>query len=92
MSLYGLLWGSLYSFICRWCLYLTGYTPMGLHGMLRDSFTFLYVDYVSTSQATHLWASTTCYGDRFTILYVGDIRTSQATHLWGLHGLYGDSV
>jgi hypothetical protein len=31
-----------------------------------DSFTFLYADDVCTSQRTHLWASTTCYGDSFT--------------------------
>jgi hypothetical protein len=31
-----------------------------------DSFTFLYVDDVRTSQETCLWASTACYGDRFT--------------------------
>jgi hypothetical protein len=28
----------------------------------RDSSTFLYVDDVHTSQDTHLWTSTACYG------------------------------
>jgi hypothetical protein len=33
----------------------------------RDSFTFLYVDDVSTLQETHVWASTACCGDSFTL-------------------------
>jgi hypothetical protein len=37
--------------------------PSGCYG---DNFTFLYVD-VSTSQKTHLWASTACYGDSVTL-------------------------
>jgi hypothetical protein len=32
--------------------------------MGRDSFTFLYVDYVRTSQETRLYASRTCYGGK----------------------------
>jgi hypothetical protein len=48
----------------------------------RDSFTFLYVDDVRTSQNTHLRASTVCYRDSITFLYVVDVRTSQETHLW----------
>jgi hypothetical protein len=51
-----------------------------------DSFTLLYVDDVRTSQKTHLWAPTACYGNSFTFLYVDDVRTSQETHT-GLHGL-----
>jgi hypothetical protein len=43
---------------------------MSLHGLLRDSFTCLYVDSVRTSQETHLWASTACYGDSFTFYSV----------------------
>jgi hypothetical protein len=42
-----------------------------------DSFTFLYIDYVETSQETHLQTSRACYGESFTSLYVGDVRTSQ---------------
>jgi hypothetical protein len=47
-------------FISRWYSYLTGNTPMGHHGLLRNSFTFLYLEDVRTSQETQLWASTTC--------------------------------
>jgi hypothetical protein len=43
----------------------------------RDSFNFLYVDYVRISQVTHLLSSTVCYGDSFVFLYVDDVRTSQ---------------
>jgi hypothetical protein len=35
---------------------------MGLHGLLRDRFTFLYIDDVPPSQETHLWVSTASYG------------------------------
>jgi hypothetical protein len=35
---------------------------MGLHGLLRDSFSVLYVNDVRTSQETHVWASMSCYG------------------------------
>jgi hypothetical protein len=38
-----------------------------------DSFTFLYVPDVRTSQETHLWVSKACYGYSFTYLYVDDI-------------------
>jgi hypothetical protein len=40
-----------------------------------DSFTFLYVDDVRTSQEAR--ASTVSYGDSFTFLYVDDVCTSQ---------------
>jgi hypothetical protein len=43
----------------------------------RDSFAYLYVDDVSTSQGKHLWASTACYRDSFAYLYVDDVSTSQ---------------
>jgi hypothetical protein len=33
---------------------------MDLHGVLRGSCTFVYVDNVRTSQETHLWASAAC--------------------------------
>jgi hypothetical protein len=42
-----------------------------------DSFTFLYVENVRTSQETQ--ASTVCYKDSFTFLYVEDVRTSHET-------------
>jgi hypothetical protein len=35
---------------------------MGYRGLLRKSFTFLYVDDVRTSQGTYLWATAVCYG------------------------------
>jgi hypothetical protein len=62
---------------------------MGLYGLLRVSFTFVYVDDVHTSQETHLWASTCCYGNSFAFLYV-DVRTTQETQLWASTGCYGD--
>jgi hypothetical protein len=62
---------------------------MRLHGLLRRS-TFLHVDDVRTSQETHLWAFTACYGDSFTCLYV-DVHTSQETHLWASKACYGES-
>jgi hypothetical protein len=39
---------------------------MGLYGMLGESYTSLYIEYVRTSQDTHLWSSTTYYEDNFT--------------------------
>jgi hypothetical protein len=41
--------------------------PLPLTG---DRFTFLYVDYVRTSQETHPWVSKVCYGDSFTFAYL----------------------
>jgi hypothetical protein len=67
------------------------HNPMGLHGLLGDSFTLLYVDDVRTSQEAHLWASTASYGDSFTLLYVDDVRTSQEAHLWASTASYGHS-
>jgi hypothetical protein len=52
---------------------------------------FLYVDDVHSSQETHLWASTACYGDSFTSLYVYDVHSSQETHLWSSTACYGDT-
>jgi hypothetical protein len=40
----------------------------------EDSFTFIYVDDVRTSQETHLWAFTACYGDSFTFYLLCSIR------------------
>jgi hypothetical protein len=59
---------------------------MGLHGLLQDSFTFIYADVVRTSRETHARASMACYGNSFTFLYVDDVHTSQETPK-GLHGL-----
>jgi hypothetical protein len=56
-----------------------------------DSFTFLYVDNVRTSQETCLWASTVCCGDGFTFLYICDVHTSQETYLWASSACYADS-
>jgi hypothetical protein len=55
-----------------------------------DSFTYVYVDDVRTSQETHLCTSTACYGDSFTYVYV-NVRTSQETHLWTSTACYRDS-
>jgi hypothetical protein len=52
-----------------------------------DSFTFLYVDDVCTSQGAY--DSTACYGDSFTFLYVDDVRTSQGAY--DSTACYGDS-
>jgi hypothetical protein len=35
-----------------------------------QSFTFLYVDDVHTSQETHVWASTACHKDSFTFYFM----------------------
>jgi hypothetical protein len=45
------------------------HTPLLCYG---DSFTFIYVGDVRTSQETY--ASTVCYGDSFTFIYVGDVK------------------
>jgi hypothetical protein len=52
---------------------------MGLNGLLPETFTFLHVDDVRTSQETRLWVSTARYRDSFTSLYEDDVRTSQET-------------
>jgi hypothetical protein len=39
---------------------------MVLHGLFKESFTFLCVDDVRTSQETHVWASTAYNGESFT--------------------------
>jgi hypothetical protein len=53
-----------------------------------DSFTFLCVHDVRTSQKTQLRASTACYGGSFTFLHVDDICIPQETPT-GLHGPIG---
>jgi hypothetical protein len=80
--------GIVLFFICRSCSYLTGNTFAGLHGLLRGSSTYLYVDDVHSSQETHLRASAASYEDSFTSLYVNNIRTSQVTHLWASTACY----
>jgi hypothetical protein len=50
----------------------------------------IYAD-IRTSQETHLWACTVCYGDSYTFLYVHDVRTSQEKHLWASTVCCGDS-
>jgi hypothetical protein len=55
---------------------------MGLYGLLRGYLILLYVDVVHTSQETHLWTSTACYGGIFNLLYIDYVRTSQETHIW----------
>jgi hypothetical protein len=76
-------------------LYLTGnsYTLSRCYG---DSFTFLYVDDVRTSQEAQ--ASIACNLDSLTFLYVDDVRTSQeaqtsiACNLDSFTFLYVDDV
>jgi hypothetical protein len=63
---------------------------MDLHGLLWDSFTFLYVDDVCTSQEIHLWTSTASYGIAL-LFYIDDVRTSQKTHLRASTACYGES-
>jgi hypothetical protein len=56
----------------------------------RDSFTFLYIDDIRTSQET----CTGIHGllrDSFTLLHVHDVCTSQETHVWASTACYGDS-
>jgi hypothetical protein len=50
-----------------------------------DSFTFVYVNDVRSSQEPHLWTCAALF------LYVDDIRTSQKTHLWASTACYVDS-
>jgi hypothetical protein len=57
-------------------LYLTGDTPVGLHGLLREYTYIMCGDDICTSEKTYLKASTVCYGDKFTLLNVDDVRTS----------------
>jgi hypothetical protein len=63
--------------------------PTGLHGLLVDSFTFLYVDDVCTSQEIYLWASTAHYGYIFTSLNVDSVHTSQETRSCASMAYYG---
>jgi hypothetical protein len=65
------------------------FVPHRKHGLLRESFTFLYVDDVRTSLEE--LASTACYWDSFTFSYVDDVRTSQEAHLWSSTARYGDN-
>jgi hypothetical protein len=53
-------------FMYRWCSSLTGNTLMGRCGLLLGEFYFLCVDYFRTTQETHLWVFSGCYGDSFT--------------------------
>jgi hypothetical protein len=62
----------------------TSHNAMGLHSLLREWLSLLYVGDVRTSQGAHV--STVCCGDSFTFLYVDDVRTSQETPV-GLHCL-----
>jgi hypothetical protein len=55
-----------------------------------NSFTFLYVNNIHTSQETHMWAFTVCYGDSFTFC-MDIVRTSHEVHLWASTVCYGNS-
>jgi hypothetical protein len=55
-----------------------------------DSFTFLYVDDVCTSQET-LTGLIGLLRNSFTFLYVDDVPTSQVRHPWASTACYGDS-
>jgi hypothetical protein len=50
----------------------------------------LYAHNVPTSQETHLWISTACYGDTFSCLCIDNVRTSQEAHVWTTTTCYGD--
>jgi hypothetical protein len=63
----------------------------GLHGLLQELLNFVYIDDVPTSQETHQWVTTACYGHSFIFIYVFDVRTWQETHLWFSTACYGDS-
>jgi heterodisulfide reductase subunit C len=65
---------------------------MDMHGVLQFSFTFVYVDNVRTSQETHLWACTACYGDSYAFVYVYNVRISQGNTLWTCTACYGVAV
>jgi hypothetical protein len=56
-----------------------------------DSFTFLYLDDVRTSQETHIWTPTACYVDRFIFYIYIYVRTSQETYLRNSTACYRDS-
>jgi hypothetical protein len=44
-----------------------------------NSFTFVHVDDVRTTQETYPYASMACYSDSFTFVHVDDVRTTQKT-------------
>jgi hypothetical protein len=51
---------------------------MDFHGVLRRKLYFFYMDDISTSQETRLWASTACYEDSFTlVLSSGAVNISE---------------
>jgi hypothetical protein len=61
----------------EWEIHLeTKFRNVWLKACYGNSITFLYVDYIRTSQETHLWVSTVCYGDSITFIYADDVRTS----------------
>jgi hypothetical protein len=47
----------------------------GFHGMLRDSFTFSYVDDIRTSQQTQLLSPWRVKGINLLLLYVDHVHT-----------------
>jgi hypothetical protein len=57
---------------------------MALQDLLRDSFTFIYVENTYRLPMA-------CYGDSFNFLCVDDVRTSQKTHLMASTDCYGYS-
>jgi hypothetical protein len=98
---------AIYRPIAYTMCYLRRLNTLKTQPVMGINFTSLYVHDVRTSQDTHLWASTACYGDNFTFLYVDDVRacygdnftflyvddvrTSQDTHLWASTACYGDN-
>jgi hypothetical protein len=84
MNLYGLLRGSLYVFICRRRLYLTGNTyepPRPVTGIAL----LFYMRMAFVTHRKHMnGRPRPVYGDSFTFLYVDEGRTSQETHEWAV--------
>jgi hypothetical protein len=63
--------------ICTGCPYLTENETIGLQELLRNNFSFLYVDDVRISEEIHLWGFTACYRGNFTVLYIDDVHTAK---------------
>jgi hypothetical protein len=76
--------GTVSLFICRWCSYLTGSTPMDLHGLLQEQFHFLYVDDVRISQETQIRTSTAYCGISASAYFEPEWRCVGASDMRGL--------
>jgi hypothetical protein len=59
----------LWSLWKRWCSYLTGNTPMGLHGLLQRWLYSFICRWSYLTANTYIWTSTVCYKDNFTFTF-----------------------